>query len=67
LSIPDSLLHRALTSNSDLSNTSLATKILVSRLRLDVSSNPGKLAGCIAELQAFVAKHPFAQKDFQAI
>lgn len=67
LAIPEPTLKKMLTTNVDLANTSLATRILVGRLRVDVSSNPAKLAASMAELQAFAAKHAFAQKDFQNV
>ena len=67
MSIPDSTLQKVLTTSSDLSKASLATKILISRLRLEISGQPAKLSSAIAELRAFFAKHPFAQKDLQAL
>ncbi|MGD9917005.1 MAG: hypothetical protein AB7U46_03225 [Paenirhodobacter sp.] len=54
---------RVLTSNSDLSTASLATRILISRLRREVASAPGTLAAKIAELRDFVAKNSFATAD----
>ena len=67
MSIPESTLQKVLTSSSDLSKASLATKILISRLRLDVASQPANLSLAMSELKAFFAKHPFAQKDLQAL
>lgn len=63
----DATLQKVLTSTSDLSQASLATKILISRLRLDISAQPGNLGSAMAELKAFFAKHPFAQKDLAAL
>ena len=54
---------RVLTSNSDLSSASLATRILVTRLRREVSGAPAALAEKIAELHAFITKNSFARAD----
>lgn len=54
---------RVLTSEKDLAGTSLATRILVARLRGEVRRAPGQLAGSIAELRAFMAKNNFAAAD----
>lgn len=54
---------RVLTTNGDLSATSLATRILVSRLRREVAQAPGSLAAKIGELRDFIAKNSFAVAD----
>ncbi|MDV7269301.1 hypothetical protein RYZ20_00125 [Thioclava sp. A2] len=54
---------RVLTSESDLSATSLATRILISRLRREVASAPATLAAKIGELRDFVGKNAFAVAD----
>ncbi|WP_339107969.1 hypothetical protein [Thioclava sp. GXIMD4216] len=54
---------RVLTSESDLSATSLATRLMVSRLRREVAASPAALAAKIGELRDFVAKNPFATAD----
>lgn len=54
---------RVLTSNSDLSAASLATRILISRLRREVASAPGTLGAKIGELRDFIGKNSFAVAD----
>ncbi|NRA30201.1 MAG: hypothetical protein HRU11_08050 [Parvularculaceae bacterium] len=65
--VNDSVLQRALSSTSDLSDTSLATKILLSRLRREVANDPGSMSAKIDELRAFFAKHTFAERDLAAL
>lgn len=52
-----------LTGTADLSKASLATRILVSRLRIEVKAQPASLAAKVDELKAFVAKNAFANAD----
>lgn len=59
----DGCWKRVLQSQSDLSNVSLATRLLVSRLRREISGNPGALPGKINELREFFSKNAFAQAD----
>ncbi|MBZ4022315.1 hypothetical protein CKO11_07570 [Rhodobacter sp. TJ_12] len=54
---------RVLTSDSDLSSASLATRILISRLRREVSEAPATLSAKMGELRDFVAKNSFAMGD----
>lgn len=54
---------RVLTSDADLSAASLATRILVTRLRREVAAAPTTLSAKIAELRDFVAKNAFASAD----
>ena len=54
---------RVLTTDSDLSSASLATRILITRLRREVAAAPGAIAGKIAELHDFVVKNSFAHAD----
>lgn len=61
--LSDPRWKRVLTSNSDLSAASLATRILISRLRREVAEAPAALAGKVGELRDFVAKNPFALAD----
>ena len=61
--LSDPRWKRVLTNNSDLSAASLATRILISRLRREVAEAPGTLIGKIGELRDFVAKNPFAVAD----
>lgn len=59
----ESRIKDLLTSTSDLSKASLATRILVSRLRIEVKAQPASLSGKIEELKAFIAKNAFANAD----
>ncbi|MFD2173577.1 hypothetical protein [Rhodobacter lacus] len=61
--VSDPRWKRVLTSNSDLSAASLATRILISRLRREVADVPGALATKVSELRDFVTKNPFAVAD----
>lgn len=54
---------RVLTSESDLSAASLATRILISRLRREVKAAPGTIGAKAGELRDFVTKNPFAVAD----
>ena len=54
---------RVLTANTDLSSASLATRILITRLRRDVAAAPASLAAKISELHDFVTKNSFAHAD----
>lgn len=59
----DTRLAALLTGSSDLSKASLATRILVSRLRIEVKAKPDQLAAKLEELKAFIAKNAFAGVD----
>lgn len=61
--LSDPRWKRVLTSNSDLSAASLATRILISRMRREVAEAPGTLAAKMGELREFVAKNSFAVAD----
>lgn len=61
--VTDPRWKRVLTSDSDLSATSLATRILISRLRREVASAPASLAAKIGELRDFIGKNAFAVAD----
>jgi hypothetical protein len=54
---------RILSSESDLSAASLATKFLITRLRRELKTNPGNMGGLVAELRVFFEKNTFAQPD----
>jgi hypothetical protein len=47
--------------------TSLATRLLIARLRDDVSRDPGRLADSVAQLQAFFVANAFAVRDLEAL
>ncbi|SOC03096.1 hypothetical protein [Rhodobacter maris] len=61
--VSDPRWKRVLTSDSDLSAASLATRILISRMRREVAEAPGALAAKVGELRDFVTKNPFAVAD----
>ncbi|QBX34947.1 hypothetical protein E4191_09645 [Paracoccus liaowanqingii] len=59
----DPCWQRAICTEKDLSAASLATKILVSRLRQETRSNPATVNEKIAELRKYFEKYTFAAKD----
>lgn len=59
----DPRLKRAITTDSDISRASLATRILVSRLRADVKRDPNSMANRVLELHNFLSTNEFAQRD----
>jgi len=61
------VFRRTLTGQKDLSGASLATKILVTRLRREVAANPGVLGGAVQELTTYFQKHQFASSDIKAL
>ncbi|MGB0658603.1 MAG: hypothetical protein ACPGNV_00400 [Mangrovicoccus sp.] len=63
----DEIFRRVLTSQDDLVAASLATKILVARLRADVSEKPESLDKKVKVLADFFAKHRFASKDLAVL
>ncbi|WP_439103600.1 hypothetical protein [Celeribacter marinus] len=54
---------RVLQSETDLSAASLATKILITRLRREVRNVPADLTAKIGDLRAYFEKNAFAQAD----
>ncbi len=59
----DPCWQRAICNDKDLSAASLATKILVSRLRREMKSEPSTMHQKIAELRSYFEKNAFAKKD----
>jgi len=59
----DKRLAALLTGSSDLSKASLATRILLSRLRIELKAKPDTLPAKLDELKAFIAKNAFAGAD----
>jgi hypothetical protein len=55
--------RRVLTNDSDVARASLATRILLTRLRGEVRKSPGDLPAKIVELHGFITKNSFAQGD----
>lgn len=47
--------------------SSLAARLLLSRLRDDVRRDPGAIAGCAAQLHEFFQTNAFAARDLQAL
>lgn len=59
----DACWRRALTGEADLGNVSLSTRLLVSRLRREISADPGALSAAIDELRGFFSENASAQAD----
>jgi hypothetical protein len=60
-------MRELLTSTSDLAKASLATRIFISRLRIEVRAQPTQLAAKMDELKAFIAKNAFALSDLATV
>lgn len=61
---PNPIKLRALiTSDSGLSAASLATRIVVGRLRIEVRNNPGLLDAKVQELITFARENSYAATD----
>ncbi len=52
-----------LTTSSDIAAASLATRILIARLRREVAQTPSALAAKVEELRDFFGKNSFAVPD----
>lgn len=59
----DAIWRRVLTSESDLSKASLATRILMGRLRREVGSDRKNMDRCVGELRGFFETNTFATRD----
>lgn len=59
----DPLWTRALSTENDVSSASLATKILLTRLRREVKASPNSIGSKIDELRKYFETNAFAQKD----
>lgn len=57
--------ERVLTSESNVSSASLATKILISRLRIQVKLNPNALTPAINEFRSYFLNNDFARADVE--
>ncbi|MCI4664876.1 MAG: hypothetical protein MRY74_09160 [Neomegalonema sp.] len=53
----------AIQNNKDMGKATLATRLLLTRLRQEVKANPGSLREKARELFEFFEKNAFAQKD----
>lgn len=65
--IDDTKLRRIITTSSDLAAASMATRIVVTRMRVEVTNYPDRLSAKIAELRDFVKQHDFARDDLSAM
>lgn len=63
MAITDSALSRIITSQAPIPGASLATRILVNKLRIQASADPSSLGTRIAELSAFVLKNPSVEAE----
>lgn len=63
----DSSLSALITGTFDIPKASLATRILVSRIRLEVRARPSELGAKLTELKDFIAKNDFARTDLAAL
>lgn len=59
----DPCWRRVLTSSSDLAAASLATRIMITRMRREVAEKPASLWDQVSQLRAFYAKNTFAVSD----
>ena len=68
MSAPDpNTIKSLIVTNADLSGMSLATRIFIGRLRIEVANNPACLSDKIAELSGFAGKNAFAATDLALI
>ena len=51
-------LEALLLASTNMPKAGLATRILVSRLRIEVRARPVEMAGKLAELKAYLSKNP---------
>ena len=64
MSLPNPMKLRALiTSESALASASLATRIVVGRLRIEVRNNPGLLDAKVQELVSFARDNSYAATE----
>lgn len=66
-SVSPAQLERILTSSADLSKASLATRILITRLRLEVKTQPAALRTKVSELQNFCAARDYAAAELASL
>lgn len=65
--IPSAKLNALLTSNSDLSKASLGTRIMLTRMRLEVQNNPATIDAVVSELQQTTDTKPQLAADLANI
>ncbi len=66
-SIPAAKLKALLTGNSDLSKASLGTRIMLTRMRLEVSNDPASIESKVSELQGLLGSKPQLASDLATI
>lgn len=59
--------RKVLTTDSDIAAASLATRILIARLRREVAKTPSALNEKITELRDFFTKNAFATADIAGL
>jgi len=59
----DPCWRRVLTTSTDMAAASLATRIMIARMRREVAEKPACLFEQIQHLHAFYAKNSFARAD----
>jgi hypothetical protein len=66
-SVDHELWARLLTGELNPNIRTLATRLIVTRLRIDVANNPAVLPRAVQELRRFFADNKFAHRDLNAI
>jgi hypothetical protein len=66
-SIDHQLWARLLTGELNANIKTLATRLIITRLRIDVANNPAVLPRAVQELRRFFADNKFAHRDLTAI
>jgi len=67
LSVDHQLWVRLLTGELNPEIKTLATRLIMTRLRIDVANNPAVLPRAVQELRRFFADNKFAHRDLTAI
>ena len=66
-SVDHELWARLLTGELNPNIKTLATRLIITRLRIDVANNPAVLPRAVQELRRFFADNKFAHRDLTAI
>jgi hypothetical protein len=66
-SVDHQLWVRLLTDELDQNIKTLATRLIITRLRIEVANNPAVLPRAVQELRRFFAANQFAHRDLTAI
>lgn len=67
MAVSKAKLQQLLQSDQDLSHMSLATRIVVGRLRIEVQNSPAALGAKTDELYAFAAENEYAASELATI